>query len=255
MKKILSLTLVVLMLVAMLCACSENPTNNPSTDPDPTPGAGSQETDPTDDSGNNGGDDSSDVVVIDVSDYLSDSSKWEFDSEYAFVKDGKLEYDNEGFGDFAAAMLTEAAKNVTYKITLTVNGIPSGLDDSNWWDSELLIMGRSSIAGPGWRDDGSQTGYCLTSWGDLSEVCIGRAGKDDLATVEWNINDGQPHEIELSVVSNEDDSVVTITLVVDGVELAKVEDDGSQIKNDRPASYPNAGNLTIRAKWVDITVE
>ena len=232
MKKLLSLVLAVLMLAATLCACT-GPADDGSKTPEQPEGP----------------------EVIDVNAALADESKWEFDCEDVAIKDGKLVFDTVDYGSFAAAMLKQPAKNATWKFTVTVNSLGDGVvGHSDWWDAELLFLARSSVAGPGWRDDGSQTGYSITSWGEMKEVCIGRAGKDDLATFEWNIADGQPHEIELSVVSNEDDSVVTITLKVDGQVIGTVEDDGSEIKNDRPASYPDAGNLTIRAKWVAITI-
>ena len=130
------------------------------------------------------------------------------------------------------------------------------MEDFTWWDSELLIIARSSIAATSWYDDGTQTGYTLTSWGDMSTVFIGRAGYDDaFGEYEWNVNDGEPHAVELSVVNNEDNTAVTVTLVVDGVEIASVVDDGTQIKNDRPGLYPDAGGLTIRCKWLEATIE
>lgn len=122
-------------------------------------------------------------------------------------------------------------------------------------DSEFLVVARSTIAGNSWQDDGSQKGYTLTAWGDMSEVCIGRCGYDDaFGTFQWNIADGEAHAIEFTVENNADNTQVTITLVVDGVEIAKVVDDGSLVKNERPNLYPDAGGLTIRCKWLDATI-
>lgn len=244
MKKILSLVLVALM-VASLCACGTNtettPGPNPGTTPAPTTTANKTPDGP---------------AVINVNEYLADLANWEIDDDFCLQhENGKMSFKCTTPGESMAAMLKVPAKNVTYKFTLTVDALGDDVVGAeNWWDAELLFLARASVAGPGWRDDGSQTGYSITSWGEMKKVCIGRAGKDDLAEFDWNIADGQPHDIEFSVVSNEDDTVVTITLKVDGVVIGSVEDDGSEIKNDRPGSYPNEGNLVIRAKWVGITV-
>ena len=247
MKKILSLVLAVLMLAATLCACggTDTPTTtapkqNPTTAPTTTGGTP----------------DPAGPVVINVSEYLANLDKWEIDDDFGLKhENNKMSFLTTDPGESMAAMLKVPAKNVTYKFNITVDALGDGVVGAdNWWDAELMFLARASVAGPGWRDDGSQTGYSITSWGEMKYVCIGRSGKDDLAEFEWNIADGNPHEIEFSVVSNDDDSVVTITLKVDGEVIGVVEDDGSAIKNDRPASYPEAGNLVIRAKWVGITI-
>lgn len=244
MKKILSLVLVALM-VASLCACGTNTETNPNTNPGTTP-APTTTANKTPDG----------PAVINVNEYLADLANWEIDDDFCLQhENGKMSFKCTTPGESMAAMLKVPAKNVTYKFTLTVDALGDDVVGAeNWWDAELLFLARASVAGPGWRDDGSQTGYSITSFGEMKKVYIGRSGKDDLGEFDWNIADGQPHDIEFSVVSNEDDTVVTITLKVDGVVIGTVEDDGSEIKNDRPGSYPNEGNLVIRAKWVGITV-
>ena len=239
MKKVISLVLVVLMLAATLCACTQ-----------PDAGASSSTTKPNEPADPNA------PVVINVSDYLANLDQWEIDDDYLLKhENNKMTFNTIEPGESIAAMLKVPAKNVTYKFTITVDSLGTGVVGAeNWWDAELMFLARASVAGPGWRDDGSQTGYSITSWGEMKEVCLGRSGKDDLATFEWNIADGQPHEIEFSVVSNADDTVVTITLKVDGEVIGSFEDDGSQIKNERPGKYPEAGNLVIRGKWIGITI-
>ena len=255
MKKLFAILLVVAMCAAM-CACDggENPTQT-TTDPQSnpsestTPGTTVPET--TDPIVNN------ETKVITVSDYLADESKWEDDGGYYDMDSEKIFFDNFAAGDYCAVRLSEEAQNVTYKFNVTIHKLaPVSMDDWTWWDSELLVIARSAIAGNSWQDDGSQTGYTLTSWGDMSTVFIGRCGKDDaFGEYAWNINDGQPHEIELSVVNNEDNTAVTITVKVDGAEIASVVDDGTVVKEGRPNLYPNAGGLTIRCKWLEVTVE
>lgn len=237
MKKILSLTLALLMVFAMLTACDSEPKE---TDP--------KETEPAAPAG---------PTVINVADFIADDAKWEDDGGYHDRKDGKIHFDNFSAGDYCALRLNEQAQDVTYKFKVTINELaPVSMDDFTWWDSELLVIARSGIAGSSWNDDGTQVGYTLTSWGDMSSVFIGRCGYDDaFGEFQWNINDGQPHDIELTVVNNEDNTQVTITLLVDGVQVASVVDDGSKVKNERPALYPNAGGLTIRCKWLDAVVE
>lgn len=238
MKKTLALVLAAIMAAAMLCACGSS---SPESTDAPETG------DP-----NAGG-----TTVITLSDYLADESKWEDDGGYYEMEDGKLFFDNFSAGDYCAVRLKEEAQNVTYKFDVTISQLaPVSVDDGTWWDSELLVIARSALPATSWYDDGSQTGYTLTSWGDMSTVFIGRAGYDDaFGEFEWNINDGKPHSVELSVVNNEDNTAVTITLVVDGEQVASVVDDGSLVKNDRTSLYPDAGGLTIRCKWLEATVE
>ncbi len=249
MKKILCLVLAALMLCSVLTACAPansgttagskpNATSKPTAAPTTQPEAPKN-------------------TVINVADFLADDSKWEDDGGYHDRKDGKLLFDNFAAADYCAVRLKEEAQNVTYKFKVTINKLaPVSMDDYTWWDSEFLVVARSSVAGSSWDDDGSRKGYTLTAWGDMSEVCIGRCGYDDaFGTFKWNINDGKAHDIELTVENNADNTQVTITLVVDGTEIAKVVDDGTKIKNERPALYPDAGGLTIRCKWLEAVIE
>ncbi len=251
MKKILCLILALLMVLSM-AACSTT-----NTDPSDSTPAESQPQDskPEDSKPEESKPAESGITEINVADYLSDESKWEDDGYHEF-KDGTLLFDNFMSGDFCAMRLKEEAQNVSYKFKLTINKLaPVSMDDWTWWDSELLIIARSTIPAASWYDDLSQKGYTLTSWGDMSTVFIGRCGYDDaFGEFAWNVNDGQAHDIELKVVNNADNTQVTITLLVDGVEVASVVDDGTKIKNDRPALYPDAGGLTIRCKWLEATI-
>lgn len=252
MKKLIAILLSLVMVAAMFAGCAGGGNDTVSTGPKGTEGT---TTDPTP-SETEGGDEKPDITVINVADYIDNKDAWETDGGDAYFENGAITFDNCFSGDFAAVRLTEEAQNVTYKLNIQVNEAGKvSLDDWTWWDCELLIMARSSLAAASWYDDGSQTGYTLTSWGDLSTVFIGRSGYDDaFGEYAWNINDGQPHAIELTVKNNEDNTSVTVTLVVDGVEIASVVDDGSKIKNDRPSLYPDAGGLTIRCKYLEAVV-
>jgi hypothetical protein len=77
---------------------------------------------------------------------------------------------------------------------------------------------------------------------------------DAFGTFQANIGDGQAHDIEFTVVNNED-GTVSLKLVIDGNVIAEVVDDGTKSKNDRPTLYPDAGGLTIRAKWLEAIVK
>ena len=126
-------------------------------------------------------------------------------------------------------------------------------EEGTWWDSELMILARSSLLAPGWED--GQTGYSLTAWGDMKQVAIGRAGHDDaFGFIDWNVADGQEHEIEFSLTNNEDDTEVTIVLKMDGETVFETVDDGSIVKEDRIPLFPEGGNLTIRSKYLQVTV-
>ena len=195
------------------------------------------------------------AVVVNVADYLADDSKWEDDGGY-FTRDArKLFFDNFSAGDYAAVRLNEPYQNVTYKFNVTINKLaPVSMEDWTWWDSEFLVIARSAKAAYSWQDDGSQKGYTLTWWGNMSKVCIGRCGFDDaFGEFACNVGDGQTHSIELTVVNN-DDGTVTLKLVLDGNLVAEVVDDGTKVKNERPALYPDAGGLTIRCKWLEATI-
>ena len=253
MKRILSLVLVVLMVAAMLCACA--PANNDTTpkNTEGTPTGPKSTTAPVTTAGgnvNNG------PAVVTLSDYFADDSKWEDDGGY-FTRDGeKLFFDNYASGDYAAVRMNEQYQNVTYKFNVTINKLAEvSMEDWSWWDSEFCVIARSTLAASSWQDDGSQKGYTLTWWGDMSKVCIGRCGMDDaFGEFDANIGDGQAHEIEFTVVNNEN-GTVTIKLAIDGNLVAEVVDDGTKSKNDRPTLYPDAGGITIRCKWLEATIE
>lgn len=262
MKKILSLVMAVMMLAAVLTACS--PATDPTTTAKPAPSQPAATTAPTNKptepegttkptepvvEGNN---------VINVDEFLADDSNWTFDDEetknLVSFKDGKMHYDTNFPGDLVAAMLNKPVQNGTYKFTLTINALAESYADA-WYDTELIIIARAAKAGTSWYDDLSQTGYTISSWGDMSEFCLGRCGYDDaFGTFKWNVNDGQPHVIEITTTNNADNTAVEIVVVIDGVEVARATDDGSKIKKERPGLYPDAGNLVIRAKWMEITV-
>ncbi len=256
MKKILCLILAAVMLCAVLTACAEEkqPTNSTPTQSKPAP---SQSKPEPSQSKPQPSTPASKNTVIKVSDYIANDAKWEDDGGEHSREAGKIHFDNFMAGDYCALRLKEEAKNVTYKFRVTISELaPVSMDDWTWWDSELAIIARSTMAASSWQEDGSQKGYTLTSWGDMKTVFIGRCGYDDaFGEFAWNINDGTPHDIELTVENNDDNTQVTITLVVDGVEIASVVDDGSKVKEDRPNLYPDAGGLTIRCKWLDATIE
>jgi predicted small lipoprotein YifL len=248
MKKILSLVLVALM-VATMCACgTTEPTKAPATNA-PT-NAPTTQVPTTTQSAPQG------PTVVTLSDYFADESKWEDDGGYFDMDDEKIFFDNFSAGDYAAVRMNEEHQNVTYKFNVTINKLaPVSMEDWTWWDSEFCVIARSTLAASSWQDDGSQKGYTLTWWGDMSEVAIGRCGMDDaFGTFQANIGDGQAHDIEFTVVNNED-GTVSLKLVIDGNVIAEVVDDGTKSKNDRPTLYPDAGGLTIRAKWLEAIVK
>lgn len=248
MKKILSLVLVVLMVATMLCACDTNTESKPAGS---TPVATTTQAPTTTVATTPEG-----PVVVTLSDYFADSSKWEDDGGYFDMDAEKIFFDNFSAGDYAAVRMNELYQNVTYKFNVTINKLaPVSMDDWSWWDSELCIIARSTLAASSWQDDGSQKGYTLTWWGDMSKVCIGRCGMDDaFGEFDANLGDGQAHDIEFTVVNNED-GTVTLKLVIDGNLVAEVVDDGTKQKNERPTLYPDAGGLTIRCKWLEAVIE
>lgn len=198
--------------------------------------------------------DSNETKTIVLSDYFS-QDVWEDDGGDVYVEDDHILFDNGYMGDFSTLMLKEEAKNVTYRFTLKLENIPTDLseEEGTWWDSELMILARSSLLAPGWED--GQTGYSLTAWGDMKKVAIGRAGHDDaFGFIDWNVADGQEHEIEFSLTNNEDDTEVTIVLKIDGETVFETVDDGSIVKEDRIPLFPEGGNLTIRSKYLQVTV-
>ena len=254
MKKILSLVLAVLMVAAMLCACGDTtPTTKPNTDKPapsttqkPTP---TTTTKPAEPQG---------PEVVTLSDYFANKDVWEDDGGYFTMTEDQILFDNYSAGDYAAVRLTEAHKNVTYKFNVTINKLaPVSMDDWTWWDSEFCVIARSTLAASSWQEDGSQKGYTLTWWGDMKQVVIGRCGYDEACgTFDANIGDGQAHDIEFTVISNED-GTVSLKLVIDGNVVADVIDEGKprEDKPDRPTSYPDAGGLTLRAKWLELIVK
>ena len=272
MKKVISLVLAVLMLASLLCACA--PADNGSKPATSTPagnnnGGNNNGGDNGNNNGgnNNGGDNgnnngANDGNVINVNNYTNDMTKWEFDDDYALVlEDGKMVF-NTVDGEFMAAMLNETVLDGAYKFTLTINELPEGVEeltpaDGAYYDTEFFIIARASKAAGTWPSDG-QTGYCISSWGDMSTFCLGRAGYDNaFATdVEWNVNDGQPHDIQIGTKNIEKDgkTAVEVTVYVDGQLVITAIDDGVKVKNDRPNMYPEAGNLVIRSKNMKITV-
>ena len=271
MKKVISLVLAVLMLASLLCACA--PADNGSKPATSTPAGnnngGNNNGGNTGDNGNNGGNTgdngntgTNDGNVINVNNYTNDMTKWEFDDDYALeLKDGKMVF-NTIPGEFMAAMLTETVLDGAYKFTLTINELPEGVEeltpaDGAYWDTEFFIIARASVPGSTWSG-GEQTGYCISSWGDMSTFCLGRAGADDaFATdVEWNVNDGQPHDIQIGTKNIEKDgkTAVEVTVYVDGQLVITAIDEGQNCREGRPEMYPEAGNLVIRSKNMQITV-
>lgn len=247
-KKIIALLLAALMCCTLLCACSgtqdENP--NPSEDPQPSESKtpeGSQSVQ------------TGEVKEIKVSDYFSQEALWEDDGGDFTMDADKLVLNNAFMGDFSTLQLKEEAQNVTYKFTIQLSDIPTTLsvDEGTWWDAELMILGRSTLAAPGWED--GQTGYSLTAWGDMSEVYIGRAGHDDaFGSVKWGIEDCEPHDIAFSLINNEDNTEVTIRLSVDGEVIFETVDDGSIIKDGKTPLFPEPGTLTLRCKYLKATI-
>lgn len=252
-KKIIALLLAALMCCALLCACNNTQGNTPNPSSDPKP------------SGTNKPDDSKpqdskpvqtgEVKEIKLADYFSKEDMWEDDGGDFTMEADKLVLNNAFMGDFSTLQLKEEAQNVTYKFTLQLSDIATNLsvDEGTWWDSELMILGRSTLAAPGWEE--GQTGYSLTAWGDMSEVFIGRAGHDDaFGSVKWGVEDGKPHEIEFSLINNEDNTQVTVRLSVDGKVVFEQVDDGSIKKDGRTPLFPEPGTLTLRCKYLKATI-
>ena len=262
MKKVISLVLAVLMLVSLLCACAPADNGSKPTASTPAGNNGGNTGDNGNNGGNTGDNGANDGNVINVNNYTNDMTKWEFDDDYALeLKDGKMVF-NTIPGEFMAAMLTETVLDGAYKFTLTINELPEGVEeltpaDGAYWDTEFFIIARASVPGSTWSG-GEQTGYCISSWADMSTFCLGRAGADDaLATdVEWNVNDGQPHDIQIGTKNIEKDgkTAVEVTVYVDGQLVVSAIDEGQNCREGRPEMYPEAGNLVIRSKNMKITV-
>ena len=249
MKKILSLVLAALMVAAMLCACTTNTETKPNGTQAPTTQKPTEK--PTEPQGPQ-------IDVVTLSDYFANKALWEDDGGYFDMTDDQIFFDNFSAGDYAAVRLTEAHQNVTYKFNVTINKLaPVSMDDWTWWDSEFCVIARSTIPGSSWQEDGSQKGYTLTWWGDMKTVVIGRCGYDEACgSFDANIGDGQPHDIEFTVINNAD-GTVSLKLVIDGNVVADVIDECKprEDKPDRPTCYPDAGGLTLRAKWLELIVK
>ena len=174
-KKILMTLLAVLMCAGLLCACTSAPASStPETTAANETAAPETEAAETEAPAVEGSSETKEIVL---SDYFS-QDVWEDDGGDVYVEEDHILFDNAFMGDFSALRMTETAQNVTYKFTLQLDEIPTDIsvDEGTWWDAELLILGRSALAAPGWEE--GQTGYCLTAWGDMSEVFIGRSGHE-----------------------------------------------------------------------------
>lgn len=247
MKRILSLVLAVLMVAALLCACGDTtPTTKPNAEQPTTQKPTEKPTEPQG------------PAVVTLADFFSQKDKWEDDGGYVTMTDDQLHFENFSYGDYAAVRLTEQYLNATYKFNVTIPQLaPVSMEDWSWWDSEFCVIARSTLAASSWQEDGSQKGYTLTWWGDMKQVVIGRCGYDEACgTFDANIGDGQPHDIEFTIIGNADGSV-SLKLVIDGVVVADVVDSGKirDDKPDRPTSYPEAGGLTLRAKYLEVIVK
>lgn len=258
MKKTLVTLLAALLCIALLCACDPsivNPSDTQtSTQGNPTGTQASTQGDPTSAPTSGQVSDGS-VKTVKLSEYFGDKDIWEDDGGDVTVEEDKIVFDNGYMGDFSTLRLTETAQNVCYQFTIQLEDIPEELSEAEgtWWDAEVMILLRSTLLAPGWED--GQTGYSLTAWGDMSKVYIGRAGHDDaFGFVEWGCNDGKPHDIEFSAVNNADNTEVTLKLVVDGETVFEKVDDGSITKKDRIPLFPDEGGLTLRAKYVKMTI-
>lgn len=254
MKKILSLVLAALMVAAMLCACTTNTetkpngTQAPATQAPTTQKPTEKPTEPAPQG----------PTVVTLADYFANKDLWEDDGGYFDMTDDQIFFDNFSAGDYAAVRMTEAHQDVTYKFNVTINKLaPVSMEDWTWWDSEFCVIARSTLAASSWQEDGSQKGYTLTWWGDMKTVVIGRCGYDEACgSFDANIGDGQPHDIEFTVINNAD-GTVSLKLVIDGNVVADVIDECKprEDKPDRPTCYPDAGGLTLRAKWLELIVK
>lgn len=255
MKRKLTLTMAGAILATLLlaaCTPEQQTSTNPPAKDTTQPTTESTQALETTELGGEGENNETKTIVL--SDYFG-QDVWEDDGGDVYAEEDHILFDNGYMGDFSTIMLKEKAKNVTYRFTLKLENIPTGLseEEGTWWDSELMILARSSLLAPGWED--GQTGYSLTAWGDMKRLAIGRAGHDDaFGFVEWNVADGQEHEIEFSLTNNEDDTEVTIVLKIDGEMVFETVDDGSITKKGKTPLFPEEGNLTIRSKYLQVTV-
>ena len=253
MKKITVMFMAMLMLVFSLTACKskDEPTNTAEPTAAVVPTEAPQETTPTPA-------EAVQVAEVDLGSYLSDAAALEDDGGDYTVKNNSLIFNNAYYGDFCAVRVPGEFQNVNTKLTLQFTELAKDLsvDAGTWWDSEFLLLVRSKYAGSAFVEGNEpQAGYCITSWGDMTQFALGRSGYDDVfGTFDWPLADGQPHKVEFTVINNEDNTQVTLKVVVDGVELASAVDDGSLVKKERPSLYPNAGGITLRAKYLGAIV-
>jgi len=270
MRKAASIFIVMAMLVLSLAACkkSDNGANNnePTNVAAPTQEAQEPTENVTTESETTENNNGSATEVagfaaatdVDLGAYLNASANLEDDGGDYTVKDNSLIFNNAYYGDFCAVRVPGDFQNVNVKMTLQLTEIAQDLseDAGTWWDSEFLMLVRSNYAGSSFVEGNDpQAGYCITSWGDMKQFALGRAGYDDaFGMYDWPLGDGQPHKVEFTVTNNEDNTQVYLKVVVDGVEVASAVDDGSKVKKDRPSLYPNAGGITLRAKYLGATV-
>ena len=246
MKKYFAILVTILICVAMFNACATGEPNNPS----PTPSETNPQTEPSNVVETSPVDEAKKIVVTD---YLG-KDVWEDDGGDVTISDDKILFSNFFAGDFSSVRLMETAANATWEFTVQAKQIPEGLSEEagDWWDAEFLAIIRSALPGGSYLD-GEQTGYTITSWGDLNTVYIGRAGYDDaFGSVAWPLGDGQPHVISFTAENNESSTVVHLTLTVDGEVIFECDDDGSLVKKERVSLYPDAGGLTIRCKYLTL---
>lgn len=198
-------------------------------------------------------------VALNIGDYLSSDEKWEDDGGDYRIKDNVLEFNNAYYGDFCAVRLNESVQNVKVQYNVQFNDIAKDLsvDEGTWWDAEFLCLVRSNFAGSSFVEgiDG-QAGYCITSWGDMSEFALGRSGYDDVfGTYKWSLNDGKEHSVEFTVTNNKENTLVFLTVAVDGEVIATAVDDGSQVKKERVSFFPDAGGITLRCKYLGAEIK
>jgi len=272
MKKVIAIFIVMSMLVLSLAACKKSEDNAGGNNGGKnqsgvtTPAEQSGDTTPAADTDSNSGSDTANsgqdgfiaAADLDLGDYFTGSTKLEDDGGDYTVKDNKLIFNNAYYGDFCAVRVPGEFQNVNAKMTVQFTDIAKDLseDAGTWWDSEFLILVRSNYAGSSFVEGNDpQAGYCITSWGDMKQFALGRAGYDDaFGMYNWPLGDGQPHKVEFTVTNSEDNSKVYLKVVVDGVEIASAVDDGSKVKKERPSLYPQAGGITLRAKYLGATV-
>lgn len=195
-----------------------------------------------------------DVAEVDLAQYLSDPSKWQNDGGDFSLENEELVFNNAYYGDFCAVMVDDRFQDVTVKFTLQMTDIAADVSEEagTWWDSEFLCLVRSNFAGSAFVEgEEGQAGYCITSWGDMSQFALGRSGYDDAFGIfDWPLGDGEPHQVEFTVDNSEDGTKILLKVVVDGQEIASVEDDGSLVKKERVSFFPEAGGITLRCKYL-----